>query len=371
MHVVHIITKLELGGAQKVCLSLFEQLPSKNITTSLISGSEGALIPKVPVSNIYLLPAFKREISWGIIEELRAFYAMVRQLKKLKKEHKEIIMHTHSTKAGLIGRWASWFAGIKNRVHTVHGYGFHDHQSSFVWGVIYLLELITSFITTRYICVSEKDLKTGTRLFPNFVKKSSLIRAAAHSMPVYRPAQKTSKNSGQLFVFGSICAFKPQKNIPDLLAAFALVHAQNSQTRLEIIGDGVGRSELELLIAHHRLENAVVLHGWQENVQAFLTSWDAFVLSSLWEGLPCAVVEARFYRLPVIAYDTGGISEVIKQGKNGLLCPQKDWRTLAGAMLSIATDTALYDRLAKYKDRLTNFTVDSMVKQHVRLYQDL
>lgn len=361
--IVYIITKLELGGAQKVCLQLFEQLA---LPTMLISGNEGTLAPHVQNNpNVILLDSFKREVSLKLVwAELKTFVNLVRQLRTLKKQHSNLIVHTHSTKAGLVGRWAAFFAGIKTRVHTVHGYGFHDHQSWFVWTPIYLLELVTSFITTHYVCVSGADVATGKKLFPRFNNKHSIIRASVDTHK-FVPATRTNNST---FVFGTTSCLKPQKNLLDLIKAFEIVYARNPNTRLEIVGDGVQRPLIEQAIKERNLQTAVTLHGWVSPVAPVMATWDCFVMSSLWEGLPCAVVEARLMKLPVISYDTGGIYEVIKSGVNGYLVPQKDWPALGQAMLRVSQDRTLQSTLASHHDSLSDFQVQTMVAQHQDLY---
>lgn len=368
-HILYIITKLELGGAQKVCLNLFKKLRSE-ISTSLISGNQGTLVKTLDDhSDVYLLSSLKREISFSsVFNEINNFYKLIKLIKKIHTQHPKLIVHTHSTKAGLLGRWAAFFAGVPIRVHTVHGFAFHDHQPKIIWLMIYFLELITSFITTHFIVVSSHDAKLGIKLFPHFYKKHSIIRAAVDEQR-FIPAQKSSFSSNTIFTFGTIACFKKQKNIIDLLKAFERVHAKNPTTRLEIIGDGHLRSEIETWIQNHKLSHAIVLHGWQANVTPFLYSWHTFVLSSLWEGLPCAIIEARMAKLPVVCYNTGGIHDVIFNYENGILCRQKEWKTLAAAMLTISKDASLYASLKNFNDNLEEYTLQSMVQQHKLLYK--
>lgn len=372
--VVHIITKLELGGAQKVCLMLCKDLPLFNVRTILISGAQGTLVNEAQSLNrTILLKSFKREISYkNFVQEIVNFFTLIKQLRNLKKEHRNIIVHTHSTKAGIIGRWAALFAAIKYRVHTVHGFAFHPHQTRIKWLMIYIAELITSCITTHLICVSRNDAHTGTQLLPCFKRKHTVIRAAVNQNLFYqshtKPQFPTKKNH---FIFGSISCFKEQKNIFDMLQAFAHVHTLNSLTRLEIIGDGHLRPHIESWITRHNLSHAITLHGWQYEVLTHLKKWHAFVLSSLWEGLPCAIIEARLLKIPVISYATGGITEVIFHQQNGLLYEQKDWRALAHGMLSLTRDKSAYTRLSSYPDNLTDFFKETMLEQHATLYKKL
>lgn len=360
--VVYILTKLELGGAQKVCLSLLEGLEKEGKTTYLITGSSGTLVDQVKQKqNIIFIEHFKREIK-NPLSEIKGFVAIVGTLKKLKKQHKNVIVHTHSTKAGLFGRWAAFFARIKTRMHTVHGFGFHEYQNKLYWTINYILELVTSFITTHYICVSEKDRSTGKKFFFQFNKKSHIIRAAIDNEK-FVAARKLKQNSQDKFVFGTVACFKPQKNLFDLLTAFKIVNQHNPNTYLEIIGDGILRSKIELWIKENHLTNKIKLLGWQDNVAQIMAEWNAFALSSLWEGLPCSVIEARILGLPVIAYDVGGISEIIKNGQNGRLVKPKDVRGLASAMeIEIKNDNK------NNSENLEQFYKQTMVSKHLDLY---
>ena len=98
-------------------------------------------------------------------------------------------------------------------------------------------------------------------------------------------------------------------------------------------------------------------------------SWDAFALSSLWEGLPCAVVEARLCKLPVVAYNVGGIREVIYNGKNGHLITPGNWQDMAKTLNTLVTTPSYHYTLSTYADALTAFDIPCMVEQHCKLYK--
>lgn len=375
VRVVSIITKLELGGAQKVCLTIFNGLKNlKNIEPWLISGSQGQLVNDLKdKKNICLISSLKREIFFlSIFNEFKVFIELFKKLRELKKENPNILVHTHSTKAGILGRWAAFFAGIKYRVHTVHGFCFNSHQNFVLNFIYFACEWLTALVTTQFICVSKRDMNIGKKFLPFFSKRQTLIRAAVdwQNFTQANYALKAS-HEDKPFIFGTIACFKPQKNLIDLLKAFAVVHHQNPQTRLEIIGDGEQRNFIEKWIADHRLNNVIKLHGWQKNVVTIMDRWHTFVLSSLWEGLPCAVVEARLLKLPVISYDTGGITEIIFDNINGLIFKQKDWQSLSNGMLKISLDRSLFEKLQNYQDDLSSFKDSTMVELHVQLYENL
>lgn len=368
IHVVYIITKLELGGAQKVCLSLFNAF-NKTDNATLISGTAGRLSETIKNNkNVFLIGNLIREVTFfSVFNEIVCFFKLISILRKLKAQHTNIIVHTHSTKAGLIGRWAAFFARIKTRIHTIHGFAFHNHQNAIKWWLIYCAELFTSFITSHFICVSSYDVKMGIKLFPFFKGKHSIIRAAVDEH-FFIPAKKINNFPEHTpFIFGTVACFKPQKNIFDLLRAFAFVYEKNKNTRLEIIGDGILRNKIETWIQQHNLNLVITLHGWQKDVKKKMIHWHVFALTSLWEGLPCAIVEARLLKLPVISYDTGGITDIIEHDKNGLIYPQKEWQKLAQGMLLLSKNKALYKKL-HLQEMLTDFSKKQMIIAHTSLY---
>lgn len=375
--VVQIITKLELGGAQKVCLSVLDGIQQESVPAYLISGTNGPLAHTMQKKEwAFLLPEFKREISIKqLATEIKNFIAITKILRKLKKKHPSLIVHTHSTKAGLIGRWAAFFARVPYRVHTIHGYGFNDHQQPHAWLTTYILELLTSLITTRYICVSSADVKTGKRLFPYFAKKHTIIRAAIDWEQFYQAAKKIDsiedKKDKNPFIFGTVSCFKKQKNLFDLLRAFEYVHQTCPNTQLHMVGDGELRIKIEIWIKSHNLQHAIILHGWQSRVAPIMSQWHAFVMSSLWEGLPCAIVEARMLKLPILSYKTGGIPDIIKHNENGFLYNQKDWNSLAAGMIKIIKNPHIHEHLSSYNDDLHEFNDSYMVKEHINLYKQL
>ncbi|MFA6526930.1 MAG: glycosyltransferase [Candidatus Babeliales bacterium] len=379
-HVVYILTKLELGGAQKVCLALMAGMKDQGFSSSLISGSQGALLEQaLHFDSVFLIDDFKREIGFRLfIKELKAFVKMVHILRTLKQKHPTLVVHTHSTKAGFFGRWAAFFAGIKTRVHTIHGFGFHEGQNAFAWWFIYLLELITVPITTHFICVSLADATTGKRLFPGFDKKHSIIRAAVDGSRFAGHKEQIQARINQVkttFTIGTISCFKEQKNIFDLLQAFSIVHslanAQDIDVRLAIIGDGEQRGVIEQWIAAHKLTNSIDLLGWQSNVAPIMRQWDLYAMSSLWEGLPCAIVEARLCRLPVVCYNVGGIAEVIIDGKNGFLIAPHNWQGLAEKINLVISQPDLLHSLSRFDDNLAAFDLQNMVAIHAHLYRQL
>jgi glycosyltransferase involved in cell wall biosynthesis len=242
---------------------------------------------------------------------------------------------------------------------------------------------------------------------PFFKKRSSVINAAVDYEKFYlekKEIKNFNKNLNQKFIIGTVSCFKPQKNLIDLLQAFkkvlnnitsgerhrfchtelavpdeALREVWDSASRnikfnnilLQIIGDGEQREYLQDFILKNNLQNNIELLGWQDNVAKFMHNWDLFALSSLWEGLPCVVVEARLAKLPVIAYKISGIPEVIFDNKNGFLIDSGNWEVLAEKIEFIIKDNINREKLSNYNDNLSMFNNNYMINEHLLLYKSV
>ncbi|MCK4499088.1 glycosyltransferase [Candidatus Babeliales bacterium] len=375
-HVLYIITKLELGGAQKVCLSLFKWFNKSKKQATLISGTDGPLVDEAcSLGPTKLLPEFVREVGVSSLwREIKAFWRLFKEIRVLKKKYLHLVVHTHSSKAGVMGRWAAFFAGCRRIVHTVHGFSFNDRQPFYTRWMCICLEFFTSLVTSKFICVSQCDLRNGCVFFPWFYKKTCIIRAAVEDckfIPTKRFKEPLNKNE---IIIGSVGCFKPQKNLIDLLKAFKYLKdivGPEKKMRLQILGDGVLRPSLMAWIRQHDLEQLIDLPGWQDNVESWMSSWDIFAMSSLWEGLPRAVVEARMSRLPVVAYDVGGIGEIIKNGENGFIVSPGEWEKLTHYLQLLVDDAEFRSVLANgQNEKFSDFYVKIMIKKHEQLYLD-
>ncbi len=253
----------------------------------------------------------------------------------------------------------------------MHGFPFHPHQHIISWLAAYSAEWICAPLTTHFICVSRVDCTTGKKLLPRFSSKHSLVRAAIalDHFAVASSEINGFHNSEALFIFGTISCMKPQKNLIDMLKAFKYVYEQNSRVRLHIIGDGVQRKIIEEWVMKNNLSEVITLHGWQNDVLPFLKRWHCFILTSLWEGLPCAAIEARMAKLPILCYDTGGLREVVHHGVNGFVYSSGEWKQLAKGMLAVSTNELLFMTVRNYPDNFKDFDISTMIDKHAKLYK--
>mgnify|MGYP001099214476 CR=1 FL=1 len=221
IRVAHIITKLELGGAQQNTLYTIEHLPRDKYEVILISGCGGILDEEaktIPDIKLYFIPSLVREVNPFC--DLCAFFALWRILRLLRPH----IVHTHSSKAGILGRWAAWFSRYPISdirypiiIHTFHGFGFNPYQKFSIKEIFIFLEQITALISTKLIAVSEENIRKGTGYFIGSKEKYVLIRSGikiAQYENVQVDPEKKKRELGiepEEKVVTMVSPFKPQK----------------------------------------------------------------------------------------------------------------------------------------------------------------
>jgi len=168
----------------------------------------------------------------------------------------------------------------------------------------------------------------------------------------------------------SIGNFKPQKNPGDFVAMAQLVSAKNPDARFIFIGDGPMRQRLEYKVIASGLHGQLAMPGWRRDTAEILASSDIFVLTSLWEGLPRALVEAMKTGLPSVCYATDGVTDIIEDGKNGFLIPPANVSLMAEKVLKLLNDPVLRKEMgARAAESITGeFDIDEMVRAQERLY---
>ncbi len=324
--IAHIITKLELGGAQKTTLLLLKYINKQDYEAHLITSSGSLLINdalSMPDIRVFLEPALIGEIN--PFKDIISFW---RILKYLKRE-KISLIHTHSSKAGIIGRWAGRFAGVRFIFHTVHGWPFHIETNILVRFFYILLEKITSWITTRLIMVSDTDLKAGLKHVNKNRAKYVRISYGIESREFFNTYHIKKNKDTRLVsslniredacVVGVICCFKPQKAPLDFVKVAKAVIDKGADVQFLSIGDGILKPAAEKMSLELGLNGNIKFLGWRKDIPALLSVVDILLLTSRWEGMPVVFFEAMASGVPIVATDVGGASEVVKDGISGFL----------------------------------------------------
>jgi glycosyltransferase involved in cell wall biosynthesis len=374
--VAHVITRLELGGAQQNTIFSTAHHDRARFEVELLAGRGGWLDAEalaIADARVELVDWLHHEISpW---HDARAVLRLARHFRARGVD----LVHTHSSKAGILGRFAAALARVPRVVHTVHGWSFNPTQPPAVRGLYRALERIAARATDRIVVVSEPDRAKGLAAGIGRPGQYALVRSGIDVAAFARPSRPRAEIRAELGVrsgerlVGSLACLKPQKAPADFVRAAAAAHAQDPALRFVLAGDGPLREETEALIRKLDLGDTVRLVGWRRDVADFLHALDVFLLTSLFEGLPQAVLQAMAAGVPVVATGVDGTAEIVEHEITGLLVPPGDAPSAAAAVVRMAADAGLAARtVAGAAARLgREYDVAEMVARLDRLYVEL
>jgi glycosyltransferase involved in cell wall biosynthesis len=335
--VCHIITKLELGGAQKITLRTMAHLDRSKFLPVLIAGGEAGELDIDAVSilgrEFYRVPSLVRAIR--PLQDVKAIFSLTRLLRRIRP----IIVHTHSSKAGIIGRWAARLAGVPVIVHSVHGFGFTPTQHPLLKRFLTLMERWASAFTQWVFTDSEANRQQGIALGLFTGDRSSMLPPgidlqAIRAVRVDRDDKRHSLGLDSAKpLIGMVAPFKPQKSPLDFVRVALHVCRQRSNAHFVMVGDGELRQVVEEEIRRLGLSQSITLTGWRRDVPEIMKCLDVFLLTSGWEGLPRVYLEALSCGVPAVGTRVDGAAEVVIDGVNGFLKEPGDVEGLADRVL--------------------------------------
>jgi glycosyltransferase involved in cell wall biosynthesis len=334
IRVAHLITNFAVGGAQDYLLLIVKGLDQNKYQPFVFGRKEGDWVDYVhSLQGVTFVdvPALKRSIS--PISDLIAIF----QIRKLCKKYHIDILHTHSSKPGVVGRLGAAMAGVPVIVHTIHGFSFHDFMPSWKRAFFINIERIMSFFTTTLLLYSRPNKLEAERLSIGARKSLELRYYGIDYSPFEKPIDRQHLRStfgyrDSNFVVGFTGRLSEQKGLHILVSAFAEMHKEYPCVRLLLVGDGPLRESLQQQIQEHGIENVAVITGFRSDVPDLLRAMDLFVMTSFWEGLSRSLAEAMYARLPIIATDVGGTSDAIRTNETGWLIPPGDAGAARDAM---------------------------------------
>jgi glycosyltransferase involved in cell wall biosynthesis len=371
---MHAITLLELGGAQRNTLDTVTLLDRGRFEVALACGVGAELYREAQTLAdmcLFSLP--------HLVREVRPFadHAALGELRAAIFEFRPDIVHTHSSKAGILGRWAARRERVPIVVHSIHGFGFGAHQSALVRWTFLAAERLAARWTDHFIAVSRRNLEEGVRLGLFAAGQASVIRSGVVLREFRQHAggdevrRELGIPAGAPLVLQVAC-FKPQKAPERFVALAASLARRFPAAHFVLVGDGALRPELEAARRSAGLEGILHLPGWRRDVPALLDAATVVTLTSRFEGLPRALVEALAAGVPVVAMAVDGVDEVVRDSVNGFLVCEGDVGTLAERVAALLADGELHGRLAAHaSDGLEPFERDTMVREQEALYDTL
>lgn len=379
LRVAQVITTLARGGAQATVLASLD-MDDHGVEVTVLAGpddtGEGSHWNEMGERTV-LVPPMRRAIDPA--GDARA----VRWLVDWLSSYRPDVVHTHSSKAGVLGRMAARLVGIPV-VHTVHGWSFapqrgpagrgRERRSLGLRGVIGLERRLAGW-SDALVVVTPLDARAGLAAGIGRPEQYRLIRSGIdldqpRSGRQDRVAIRAGLRLSDQFVVGTVGRLAGQKDPLALLAGFAWADLPHSH--LVIVGEGPLRADLEAAITAAGLDSSVTLLGQRPDAARLVASFDLFALTSHWEGLPRSLVEAVAAGVPVVATPSGGVPEVVRSGETGTLVPRSDPAALAEALTDLHArpdHRALMARAAEAE--VAQFSVDAMRRELRALWRQV
>ena len=350
------------GGVALHVATLARRLPEHGIAVTVACPPALARQLEAAGTDVVVVPMERRVSPAGDPAALRRLYAVLRG-------GGIDLVHTHSAKAGVLGRSAARARAVP-AVHTPHAWSFLAAGGRVAGDAYRRIERALARSTDAIICVSEGERRRGLQV-ADFDRMVVVTNGVAVPDGAPAAAGGGPARAGGPLVVGTVARLAPQKGIAHLLEAFARVHDVRTDVRLAIAGDGPLRADLEAAAAHLGVAADVTFAGAVAAPWEFLAGLDLFVLPSLWEGLPYALLEAMAVGLPCVATAVDGVAEAIPDRRFGTVVEAGDSARLAREILALIEDPAARaDMGARARGHVrSTFTVDGMVAATAEVYR--
>jgi glycosyltransferase involved in cell wall biosynthesis len=384
--VLRIITRLNIGGPAIHTILLTGGLDKNRFESILVTGlhevHEGDMSYLAEEKGIHpaYLPELGRKIN--VRNDIIAFYKLLRLMIKEKPD----IIHTHTAKAGTLGRLAGLlYKMITGRrcklVHTFHGHIFHGYFSKQHTRIFLWVERFLASITDRIITVSRQQYdEISTTLNVTRGKKLTVVPLGFDLNPYFNAEKargalrKEFGLSLDSILIGMVGRLVPIKNHKFLLQTVSQIEEPlRKKMKFIIVGDGELRDELADYAKRLRIDDHIVFTGWRKNLPEIYSDLDIVTLTSLNEGTPISVIEAMASCRPVIASNVGGVGDLIEDGTTGLLFQRNNHNELCSALMRLAQDEGMRSAMGREaKRRVTDlYAAERLIKDIEHLYETL
>jgi glycosyltransferase involved in cell wall biosynthesis len=385
IRVIHIITRFDKGGSAENTFLTVKGLDKNTYDILLIFGAsqESAMgeeerkasqdnLSEAEHSGVRTLKIETLVRNVHPLNDLFTFWTMMNIFRK-ERPH---IVHTHTSKAGILGRWAAWLSKVPVIIHTPHGHVFWGYFNHWISLFYVLLERWTARITDKIITLTEQEKKDylSFHIAPDhkFEVVHSGVDLNKFRHDRFDPA-RIKKELGipdHAVVVGTVGRLTPIKGHRYLIEAAKDIVTEYPESCFLFLGDGELSHDLRSLAIRLGVNENTRFLGWRPDVAEILSIFDIFVFPSLNEGMGKAIVEAMSLGKPIIASRVGGILNLISNGENGLLVPHADSQILAVNIKTLLSDPATMEKMGNVgKRKSLQYDSDKMVQKIDALYK--
>ncbi len=377
IRVMRIIARLNIGGPAIHVTLLTERLRPPDFECTLVCGHielhEGDMAYLAEQHGV--APLYVAELGRALspLRDVVTLFKLWRLMRRIRPD----IVHTHTAKAGFVGRLAAALAGVPVRVHTFHGHIFRGYFGRYKTTLFLWLERLTARLSDRLITISPgliDELANVYRVAP--AEKFTNIPLGLELQPYAEMPRHQGDFRAQFDIpahaplIGIIGRLVPIKNHALFLQTAARVLQQRPDARFVIVGDGELRGALEAQVEALHLREAVIFTGFLSDLRPVYSDLDALVITSDNEGTPVSIIEALAAGVPVVSTAVGGVPDLLHHGDYGRMCPSGDAEGLADAVLA-ALDDATTDQRAIQAAIIAQYDISRLVRDLAALYREL
>lgn len=367
--ILYVITKANLGGAQKYVLDLAREAQEAGYEPVVAYGEPGMLVERLSTLRVRALPARGLTRDVGLLREFSALISLTRLMRRERPD----VVHVNSSKAGALGCLAARLAGVRRIVFTAHGWAFNEDRPWWQRPILWLAHGLTVYLSHTTVCVSYA-VRHDMRFLPFSAGKLVVVRNGTDAPHFHERAEARrylAPHAPEGLWIGMLAELHPTKRIEDAIDALAIVAKAHPQAKLVVLGEGAHRAKLETHARRAGVEKRVTLRGFVKDGADYLTAFDLFLLPSRTEALAFALLEAGHASLPSVATRVGGNPEIIVHEKTGLLVGVRKPEDLAAAVgqlierpeKGVALGKALRTHVEAY------FSRARMIEETLKLYE--
>jgi len=371
--VLHIL-EATTGGTRRHLVDITAALDKEKFDVSVACATrrDPAFLPDVEKMraagvDVTVIPMVR---SINLVSDIVALARLVRLLKGGSFD----IVHTHSSKAGFLGRLAARLTKVPVAVHTAHVFAFQMSIHPAIQSLYLALERLVAPLTRRFICVCEDEKTTAVKAGLAPADRFVVIPNGLPEPDPDPPPPPTDIGFGpEHVIIGTIGRLTRQKRHVDLILAAKSVVKHAPRARFVIVGTGELQAELEALIDELALRETVRIINVRDSFESYYPAIDIFALPSAWEGMPYALLDAMSHGNAIVATRVGGVPEAIYDDESGLLVPPADPAALAIALVRLVNEPDLRSRLGTNAQKAVagDFSLERMVEQTEELYEEL
>lgn len=376
IRVLNVVARLNVGGPAIHVTLITKYLGSPAYDSRLVTGVVG---PEEGDMSYY---AAAHGVEPIIVPELgRALHPLrdmitLWKLYCLMRQFKPHIVHTHTAKAGFVGRLAAWLAGAPVIIHTFHGHVFHGYFSPAKTRLFIVLEQFAARLSDRIITLTGNLREALAETYHIAPREKIIVMAYGLDLAAFAAAQRKTGAFRRAWgiapeapLISIVGRLVPVKNHALFLQAAARIRQTRPEARFAIVGDGELRASLEAQVDALGLRDAVIFTGWQRDVLPVYADSDVLVISSVNEGTPFTVIEALAAGCPVVATAVGGLPEFLDGGKLGALVPSGEAESLAAAIAATLADPP--DASALRMEIVQRYGIERLARDLDALYRAL